>query len=148
MKTQTIQHRSWVKLFVIAALAVCGFAAAAKAQPSYEGRFTLPHEVRWGTVVLPAGDYSIIMDSVSAPALVWSANGETKMFTTPPMIADREKGDASITVTVNGNERIVRSLNLPELGKSFTYKPLTKAEREQLAKAGQIQAVPVFAARK
>jgi hypothetical protein len=148
MKTETVQRRSWVMLLAIATLAVCGFAVAVKAQPSYKGRFTLPHEARWGTVVLPAGDYSIIMDSVSAPALVWSANGETKMFTTSPMIADGEKGAASITMTVNGVERIVRSLNLPELGKSFTYKPLTKAEREQLAKAGQIESVPVIVARK
>jgi hypothetical protein len=148
MKTETIQSRSWVRVLVIVTLATCAFAAAANAQPSYTGKFTLPHEVRWGSVVLPAGNYSIIMDSPSAPALVWSANGERKMFTTPPMIADSEKGAASITMTVNGNERIVRSVNLPELGKSFTYKPLTKAERELLAKTGQIETVPVVIARK
>jgi phosphate/sulfate permease len=148
MKTETIHHRSWVRLLVIVSLATCAFAAGANAQTSYTGKFTLPHEAHWGSVVLPAGSYSIKMDSLSAPALVWSVNGETKMFTTPPMIADSEKGTAAITMTVNGNERIVRSLNLPELGKSFTYKRLTKAERELFAKTGQIETVPVVIARK
>ena len=55
---------------------------------------------------------------------------------------------ARVTMTVNGNERIVRSLNLPELGKSFTYKRLTKAERELFVKTGQIETVPVVIARK
>ncbi len=45
-------------------------------------------------------------------------------------------------------ERRVRSLNLPQTGRVLIYEPLTKAEREQLAKAGQIQAVPVVIARK
>jgi hypothetical protein len=148
MKTETIHHSSWVRLLVIVTLATCAFAAAANAQPSYAGKFKLPHEVRWGDVVLPAGSYSVLMNSPSAPALVWSANGKTKMFTTPPIISDSEKGAAAITMTVNGNERIVRSLNVPELGKSFTYKPLTKAERELFAKTGQIETVPVIIAKK
>ena len=148
MKTKTTRQLSRVRLLVVAALATCAFTAAANAQTSYTGKFTLPHEARWGGLVLPAGSYSIIVSSPSAPALVWSANGETKMFTTPPMIADSEKGSAAITMTVNGNERIVRSLNLPELGKSFTYKPLTKAERELFAKTGQMKTVPVVIAKK
>jgi hypothetical protein len=148
MKSETIHYRSWTRLVVIVTLATCAFAAAANAQTSYTGKFTLPHEARWGSVVLPAGSYSILMSSSSAPALVWSTHGEMKMFTTPPMIADSQKGAAAITLTVNGKERIVRSLNLPELGKSFTYKPLTKAERELFAKTDQIETVPVMVAKK
>jgi len=148
MKTETIRRRSQVMLLVVVTLAVCAFAAAANAQATYTGTFTLPHEVHWGNVVLPAGNYSIIMDSPSTPALVLSANGETSMFTTVPTIADSEKGAAAITVTVNGNERIVRSLNLPHLGQSFMYKPLTKAERELLAKTGHTETVPVIIAKK
>jgi hypothetical protein len=145
---KTTHLPDFLKLLLGIVIATCVFTAVVNAQPSYTGKFTLPHEARWGSVVLPAGSYSILMDSPSAPALVWSANGETKMFTTPPTIADSEKSAAAITMTVNGNERIVRSLNLPELGKSFTYKPLTKAERELFAKTGQVETVPVVIARK
>jgi len=145
---KTTHLPDFLKLLLAVVIATCVFTAVVNAQPSYTGKFTLPHEARWGSVVLPAGSYSIMMDSPSAPALVWSANGETKMFTIPPTIADSEKGAAAITMTVNGKDRIVRSLNLPELGKSFTYKPLTKAERELFARTGQIETVPVVIARK
>jgi hypothetical protein len=43
------------------ALALCLAAAQAKAQGTYEGKFTLPFEVRWGIAVLPPGDYTISM---------------------------------------------------------------------------------------
>ncbi|PYU35027.1 MAG: hypothetical protein DMG31_04785 [Acidobacteria bacterium] len=148
MKTKTIRRLLTLRLLVIAALTTCAFAAAANAQASFTGKFTLPYEVRWGTAVLPAGDYSIRMESSSAPALVWSAGGENKMFTVTPIAANSEKGAARLYITFVRGERRVRSLNLPELGRSLIYEPLTKNEREILAQAGQVQAVPVIAARK
>jgi hypothetical protein len=48
---------------------------------------------------------------------------------------------------MRGNERIVRSVNLPQIGKSLVFEPLTKTEREMFAKAGKIEAVPVIAAK-
>ena len=66
----------------------------------------------------------------------------------PPIISDGEKGPACLIVTASGNERRVRSLNLPELGQSLTFEPLTSTEREMFAKAGQIDTVPVIIARK
>ena len=59
-----------------------------------------------------------------------------------------KKGPACLIVTASGNERRVRSLNLPELGQSLTFEPLTSTEREMFAKAGQIDTVPVIIARK
>jgi hypothetical protein len=147
MKKETIEHLSRVRLLVIAVLVTCAFATAANAQSSFTGKFTLPYEVHWGTVVLPAGDYSITLESLSAPALVWSASGEIKMFTVPPITADSQKGAARLYITFLQGERIVRSLNLPQNGRSLVYKPLTKAERELVAKAGQIETVPVFTAK-
>ncbi len=46
------------------------------------------------------------------------------------------------------NERRVRSLNLPGRGVSLIYPPTTSAEREMLAKADQVHAVPVITAGK
>src|SRR5207245_6618424 len=73
---------------------------------------------------------------------------ENKMFTVTPIAANSEKGAARLYTTFVRGERRVRSLNLPELGRSLIYEPLTKNEREILAQAGQVQAVPVIAARK
>jgi hypothetical protein len=148
MKMKAIRHRSAMRLLVIVTLITCAFAAEANAQSSFTGRFTLPYEVHWGKVVLPAGDYSITMESSAAPALVRSASGENKMFTSIPVTAESEKGAACLVITLRGNERRVRSLNLPRLGTSLIYEPLSNTERELLAKEGQIQTVPVSTARK
>ena len=148
MKTEAIRYLSAMRLLMIVTLITCAFAVAGNAQSSFIGRFTLPYEVHWGTVALPAGDYSITMDSFGAPILIRSASGEAKMFASIPVRADSEKGPACLFITVRGNERIVRSLNLPQLGTSFIYEPLNTTERELLAKEGQIQSVPVSTARK
>jgi hypothetical protein len=136
-----------VRMLAIFTLAMCAFTATANAQ-SVMGRFTLPYEVHWGTATLPAGEYMITMDSLHTATLVQSVSNSQSFYTRIPTIQDSEKGAACLIVTTQGNERTIRSLNLPQDGMSLVYKPLTKAEREQLAKAGQIQSVPVFAAKK
>jgi hypothetical protein len=82
------------------------------------------------------------------PAVVHSTSTGKSVSTNSPTLADLEKGAALLTVTIRGNERRVRSVNLPEIGKSLNFEPLTQIEREMLAKAGQIDAVPVLTARK
>ena len=149
MKTETIRHLSATRLLVIVMWITCAFAAAANGQSSsFTGRLTLPYEVHWGTAALPAGDYSITMEYFGAPILIRSASGETTMLGRIPVRGDSEKGPACLFITVRGNERIVRSLNLPQLGTSFIYEPLSNTERELLAKGAQIQTVPVTTARK
>lgn len=142
------RHSITAKLILGALFATCVFTAAANAQPSFEGKFTLPYEVHWNHVVLPAGEYSIQLDAQGMPAVVRSTSTGNSVNTYTPILADREKGAARLTVTIRGNERRVRSVNLPEIGMSLIFDPLTKTEREMFAKAGQIDAVPVMTARK
>lgn len=144
----TNQHPALLKLLLGVLIATCGFTVAANAQPSFAGKFTLPYEVHWGQAVLPAGVYSIRMNSMSALPEVSSASGSRKVYTLPPVIADGEKGGTYLTITTQGNEHTVRSLNLPQLGKVVIFAPLTKSERESLAKAGQINNLPVVSAKK
>jgi hypothetical protein len=136
-----------VKMLTILTLAMCAFTAAANAQ-SVTGRFTLPYEVRWGTATLPAGEYTITMDSLHSATLVQSASNSQSFFTRMPTTDDSMERPTSLVITSFQGDRRVRSLNLPQYRRSLIYEPLTKAEREQLAKAGQIQSVPVFAAKK
>lgn len=143
-----VQHPTSWKRFLGVLVATCAFAAAAFAQPTFVGKFTLPYEVHWGRGVLPAGVYYIRMDSIAAQAVVVSAGGMRTMFTTPPVIADSKQTGTFLTLTTIGNERRVRSLNLPQLGKSLIFAPLTKTEMEELAKAGQSNTVPVVTAKK
>ena len=147
MKAKTIRHAIEVRLLAVVLLATCAFAAAANAQTT-AAKFTLPFEAHWGKNVLPAGEYTISMDSLSNVALLRSANGKTIGFTPIPIQAYSHKGATALFVMVRGNQRIVRSLNLPARGVSLVYPPATSAEREMLAKADQVQAVPVITAGK
>jgi len=147
MKAKTMRHAIEVRLFAVVLLATCAFAAAANAQ-TIAAKFTLPFETHWGKNVLPAGDYSLTMDSSADVALVRSANGKTAFYAPIPIKADSDKGATALFVMVRGNERRVRSLNLPARGVSLIYPPTTSAEREMLAKADQVHAVPVITAGK
>jgi hypothetical protein len=149
MKTTHATHLlTSLKLLLGVVIATCAFTAVANAQPSFVGKFTLPYEVHWDSAVLPAGEYSIRMDSAAGPAVIRWASGSREVYTRFRIIADSEKGGAYLTLTTQGNERRVRSVNLPELGESVIFAPLTKTEREMLAKAGQISTLPVVIARK
>jgi hypothetical protein len=145
---RTTKHSATVKLILGVLIASCAFASAANAQPIFVGKVTLPYEVHWNHTVLPAGEYFIRMDSKAAPAVLRSTSTDKLTYTSVPAIADGEKGAAFLTVTQRGNERRVRSLNLPETAQSLIFEPLSKTEREALASAGQIDVVPVITARK
>jgi hypothetical protein len=148
MKTSiTKQHSTTVQLILGVLFATCVFTAAANAQPTFEGKFTLPYEVRWNHTVLPAGEYFIQLDAKGMPAVLSSKATGRSVNTIVPILDDGEKGAAHLTVTIRGNERIVRSVSLPQIGKTLVFEPLTKTEREMFAKAGKIEAVPVITAK-
>lgn len=147
MKIVNATQISALKLVVAVVIAICGFTGVANAQPRFAGRFTLAQEVQWGQATLRPGQYFIRMDPAGA-VVVSSADGGRTVLMTPPIVADSERGSTHLTITIQGNQRTVRSLNLPELGKSVIFAPLTKSEREVLVKAHQIGSVPVVTAKK
>ncbi len=133
--------------FTVAMLAACALAGAANAQPTFTGKFTLPYEVHWGQTVLPAGDYSITMDRLDSAALVRSASGKARFITAFPTSGDSLKGGAFLYVTTNEGQHRVRYMNAPMLGKVLIYEPISKTEREEIAKGGG-QALRVVVAKK
>jgi hypothetical protein len=143
MKAKTIRHAVEVRLFTAVLLATCAFVAAANAQ-TFSGRFTLPFEAHWGKIVLPAGNYTINLDSRYNVALLRTANGRAVGFAPIPIVSTSDKGATALLVMIRGDQRIIRSLNLPASGVTLVYPPATDAEREMLAKADQVQAVPVI----
>ena len=142
MKTNTMRFAIQIRLFAFVLLATSAFASAANAQ-SISARFTLPFEAHWGKVVVPAGKYLISMDSATDVGLVRSVDGKTSFFTPIPIRVFGKTGIPAISVMVRGNERKVLSLHMPDRGVSLVYRPHTKAERETLAKAENIQVVPI-----
>lgn len=135
-------------LFTVAMLAACALAGAANAQPpTFFGRFTLPYEVHWAQSVLPAGDYSITMDRLDSVAIVRSASGKAHFIATLPTSGDSLKGGCFLYVTSSGGQHRVRYMNAPVLGKVLIYEPISKTEREEIAK-GDGQSLPVVVAKK
>jgi hypothetical protein len=147
MRNKGKRHTTKATLFAVVLLATCAFAGLANAQ-TLAVKFTLPFEVQWGRNVLPAGEYSISMDSIANVALVRSANGNTVGFTPIPITATSHSGNTALFVMVRGNEHLVRSLNLPARGISLIYPPTTSAQREMLANADRVKSVPVITAGK
>ncbi|MGA2475854.1 MAG: hypothetical protein ABSF73_04460 [Terriglobia bacterium] len=147
---KSIRSLKSVRILLLAVLAA-GLSASLASAQDYEGKFTLPFEARWGTAVLPAGDYSfrINTNNYSCIALV-SQGGRGVAFIMPDTAASRGEvagSSALIAVRSAGSYRI-RALRLAEAGVVLEYNP-PKAERQILAQQPVLfQRVPVIAAGK
>ena len=107
-----IRQSTTVKLALGVLFATCVVTSVANAQSTFAGKVTLPYEVHWNHAVLPAGEYSIRMDSKGAPVVLHSTSTGKSAYTAVPIIADGQKGAAFLTVTMRGKERRVRSHKL------------------------------------
>ena len=132
-------------------LLVCFLGAGvANAAPPYRGSFTLPYEVRWGQTTLPAGGYMIRFEDVgSRPFLVImeTKSGRDVAFLAP--VATNETtstGQSALLIANTGNQRVIHSLRLAELGEVFVYD--SKAAREEVREASHTQTVPIIAMKK
>jgi hypothetical protein len=136
--------RNFVVLFSIVAAAV-----TANAQIPLHGKFQLASETRWGKAVLPAGNYSFTIESAQQPVriVIQSADGKTGAMAQAETSVNAAPGGSYLFITGSGPERMVRSMNLPQLGTSLIYQPLTVRERETLY-ATASQTVPVQIAKK
>jgi len=136
--------RNFVVLFSIVAGAM-----AANAQATLHGKFQLASETRWGRAVLPAGEYSLTIESTQQPVriIIQAVNGKASAMGFAETSVDAAPGGSYLFITGSGADRMVRSLNLPQLGRSLVYEPLTKREREALY-ATFSQTVPVRIANK
>jgi len=136
--------RNFVVLFTLALAAV-----AANAQTVLHGKFQLTGETRWGKAVLPAGEYSLTIETAQQPVriVIQSTDGKAGAMALAFGSTNAAPGGSYLFITGTGKDREVRSMNLPQLGTSLIYKPLGQRERETLyTKASQT--VPVLMAKK
>jgi hypothetical protein len=138
-----------VTLFATALLATCLFAGAAHAQ-TVHGKFTLDHSARWGKAVLPAGEYNLTIDPSSLPsrAVVTDAKSGRKIASVLSAISeDAPKGDSALLIGQRGNQRVIYSFRLAEVGQVFIYDPALAHGRGVL-EANNTETVPVLDAKK
>jgi hypothetical protein len=129
-------------------MAIPAFTSPANAEPTWSCRFVLPYEVTWGKVVLPAGEYTIRIGAKNSPVVITSMHGTKSYFASAPIIADSEAGSTRILVTTADGRHIVRELSSPSDGVAFVFAPFSKAERETMAKDGQVESIPVMVSKR
>jgi hypothetical protein len=114
------------------------------AQNTLKGTFQLDKEAHWSGALLPPGAYSFTIDSMQIPTrtVVRSADGKILLTASTSITGDPVSKDSFILISNNGTRRQVRSLNLPQIGISLDFSPMTSAGKEYLSKV-KTATVPV-----
>ena len=130
-------HRNRLLAIVVVGLVAIGTCASRTAaqKNTTRGSFTLPFEVRWQGVVLPAGDYTFSLKSAASPAMVTvqGSNGCGFMLATE-VDEKRTNQDSSLTIEGRGSTRFVREMYLADLGLRIHYSiPKNSKNEKELA---------------
>jgi hypothetical protein len=130
-------------------IAICASASSASAQNAFQGKFTLPNDVRWANTSLPAGDYTFSLNSPTMPGRVFLQGPNGGAFILTSVIDNRHEGDSSrLTIEHRGGVSFVRSMYLADLGVELTYStPKTPKQDVELAK-GPVSTEQVLIAKK
>jgi hypothetical protein len=122
-------------------------AGVAQAAPAYRGKFTLPYTVRWGNIVVPAGDYRFGFEDVGPHAFVVIEDAKNRRFL--GMVTATSVGDVrsenALLIADEGGHLVVRSLCLGELGLEFNYGSSRshRAKEMEMGEAHATQVVPL-----
>ena len=130
-------------------IAICTSASSASAQNAFQGKFTLPDDVRWANATLPAGDYTFSLSSTTMPGRVFLQGPNGGAFILTSVIDERNEGDSSkLTLEHRDGISFVRSMYLADLGVELTYRvPKTPKKDVELAK-GPVSTKQVLIAKK
>lgn len=134
-----------------APLAVCLFAGIISAQfrSVAEGSFSLSSEVRWGEVVLPAGQYSFVLHSEELPAILSVKRDRRTVALVIAESHNELKGskDNSLILVRQGDKRSIQMLRLGCIGRVYSYTVPKGEKPSQMAQAPQLlQRIPVTVA--
>ena len=112
-----------VAIITLGLIAICASARSASAQNAYQGKFTLPNDVRWANATLPAGDYTFSLSSTTMSGRVFLQGPNGGAFILTSATDQRNEGDSSkLTIERRGGISFVRSMYLADLGVELTYR--------------------------
>ena len=132
-------------LFLALAATVASVGLLSAEDP--KGTFTLPFEVRWGTAVLPPGDFSFKVDNTNYVITIRGENQAAMVISNERRI-DNHAGTSALIVARYGKRCTVRALRLAEQKVVFSY-PAPRGERPMLAQAPELlQRIPILMASK
>lgn len=129
---------SWKQLLLLAVSGLSFLPGAAVAQDA-RGKFTLPRQVRWGMVTLPAGKYSYsVARGVSETVILHNSTGEGAIVMASTVsIADPSQAPR-ILLQNEGAEWFVSSMVLGADGEELHF--LSPPRRSQVAQDAESHA--------
>jgi hypothetical protein len=123
--SQRLWRLKIIALFVLAAgLYVGGTSAKLGPAPICKGKFTLPFVAQWGSMTLPAGDYTFDVQTTTLPAylILHQEQRGTSVFIKEQNVSARRSSDQSSLIVVrSAGSLIVHSLRLRELGVEYEF---------------------------
>jgi hypothetical protein len=130
---KSAQSLKAVRILVLALLAT-GLSAGLASAQQYVGKITLPVKTQWGNAVLPAGDYSFVLDPATPDAVTIRHAGERLALiqTTGGIAQDPEISSSELVGIRRGGVLRVRTLRLAEVHLALFY-PQAKGERQLIA---------------
>ena len=130
-------------------IAICATARSASAQNAYQGKFTLPNDVRWANATLPAGDYTFSLSSTTMSGRVFLQGPNGGAFILTSATDQRNEGDSSkLTIEHRGGISFVRSMYLADLGVELTYRALKTPKKDVELAQGPASIEQVLIAKK
>jgi hypothetical protein len=138
IRTSTIRRFAYAALLAFTTL---NFAPSlASGQEVARGKFTLSHDVRWGNVTVPAGEYQFSMESDAVARVVTlnqlDHNHKSFLLLVHDM-EDAKPTDHSRLVlrTAMDGSSYVSAMQLPEFGVTLMFATPARTEK-QIARAG------------
>ena len=136
---KSLQH------FLIASLALVlllSCAGPANAQ-NLTGKFSLPFAAHWGTVTLPAGDYSFRMERPNGLVYVESSRANIGLIL-PAGIDRRPTAGNSILVTQIASVKSIRQLRLGVAGVVLYFAPASPSNHRVVQSAETQYLLPIL----
>jgi hypothetical protein len=132
-------------LYFIVGLGLCFSPLFAEDRtPVFKGTCNLPFETRWGTAILPPGEYTVSVHSTSLPARVTVRGKNGSIFVTAQSLSQQSEANGKSFLLVGKWRRgVVRSLYVSELGMAFNYAAPKEETKAMTQEALLIQRIPV-----
>jgi len=114
-------------LMIFFALAAATASAQGLYSTHFRGTFTLPFEAQWGTMTLPAGDYTLSYGFLSASGTrLVSVTGKEEVsprgWIIPVPGGNTKATENYLVIVRNGDSGYVRALELAAIGESVQFK--------------------------
>jgi hypothetical protein len=130
--------RKFVFTALLAVFALSLAPAVVSAQQPAHGKFTLTHDVRWGSAEIPAGEYQFSFDPETAsPVLVLSkvSGVSTGFLMLVPSIDNSRPTDVNRLVLQSTPEgSYVSEMQLPQFGMTLEFPVPSYAAEKRVAK--------------